>query len=294
MNHGPLVFLAAFVALSASWCGLVMAPQIQIGGELQQTNTVNTAQRYPENRPGVARQGAEIYRQEGCFYCHSQQVRQTGIAANVVLNEMGTNPVAVANAVLKANPQGERIAPAALAFNLPRTVLSGLEIHDANAAVKALQAAGAKSSAVLVPEGPDISRAWGKRRTVAADYLYDATVMLGSQRVGPDLADVGVRLPDLNWQLVHLYAPRAEVKDSIMPRYTFLFEVRRQGSRPSPEALQIPAGEFTPPRGYEVVPTPGATQLAAYLVSLRSDAPLFEAPFTPPPPPPAPTNAPAK
>jgi hypothetical protein len=30
------------------------------------------------------------------------------------------------------------------------------------------------------------------------------------------------------------------------------------------------------------VPTPEAKQLAAYLLSLRADAPLYEAPFTPP------------
>ena len=40
MNNGPLVFLAAFFALASSWCGFVLAPQLQIG-RLQQTNTVD-------------------------------------------------------------------------------------------------------------------------------------------------------------------------------------------------------------------------------------------------------------
>ena len=31
MNNGPLVFLAAFFALASSWCGFVLAPQLQIG-----------------------------------------------------------------------------------------------------------------------------------------------------------------------------------------------------------------------------------------------------------------------
>src|ERR1039458_8749758 len=60
---------------------------------------------------------------------------------------------------------------------------------------------------------------------------------LGSQRVGPDLADAGARLPDANWHLRHLYAPRIEVKGSVMPPYRFLFEKRRVGHSPSPEAL---------------------------------------------------------
>jgi len=37
---------------------------------------------------------------------------------------------------------------------------------------------------------------------------------------------------------------------------------------------------LAPPAGYEVVPTPGAVALAAYLTSLRADAPLFVAPLT--------------
>jgi hypothetical protein len=39
------------------------------------------------------------------------------------------------------------------------------------------------------------------------------------------------------------------------------------------------------------VPTPEAKHLAAYLLSLRTDAPLYEAPFTPTQ---ISTNAPAK
>jgi hypothetical protein len=44
----------------------------------------------------------------------------------------------------------------------------------------------------------------------------------------------------------------------------------------------------------EIVPTDEARALAAYLVSLRADVPLFEAPFTAPAPPPVATNSPAK
>ena len=64
--------------------------------------------------------------------------------------------------------------------------------------------------------------------------------MPGSQRVGPDLANVGARLPDANWHLLHLYAPQLQVKGSTMPPYRFLFEKRRIERRPSPEALVLP------------------------------------------------------
>ena len=62
MNYGPLVFLAAFFALASSWCGFVLTPQLQVG-RLQQTNMLGTVTvTYTVARPGLARQGMEVYR----------------------------------------------------------------------------------------------------------------------------------------------------------------------------------------------------------------------------------------
>ena len=65
-----------------------------------------------------------------------------------------------------------------------------------------------------------------------------------------------------------------------MPSFKFFFEVRKIGAAPSPDALNLPK-EFAPADGYEVVPKSEAKELVAYLLSLRADAPLYEAPFTP-------------
>ena len=117
--------------------------------------------------------------------------------------------------------------------------------------------------------------------------------MPGSQRVGPDLANVGARLPDANWHLRHLYAPRLEVKGSTMPSYRFLFEKRKIGHLPSPEALALPDA-LAPGAGYEIVPTPSAKALAVYLINLHADTPLFVAPMSVASIAPAtPTNSPA-
>jgi cytochrome c oxidase cbb3-type subunit 2 len=126
---------------------------------------------------------------------------------------------------------------------------------------------------------------------VALDFLYDYPVMPGSQRIGPDLANVGACWPDSTWHLRHLYAPRMEIKGSLMPSYRFLFEKRRIEHAVSPDALVLPAGLAAEP-GYEIVPKPEAKALAAYLVSLRANEPLFETPLTVASAPPAPaTNA---
>jgi cbb3-type cytochrome oxidase cytochrome c subunit len=295
MNYGPIIFLAAFFALSTSWFGLVLTPQMQVG-QMQQTNTVGVATSYPVARPGLARQGMDVYRANGCAACHSQQIGQTATVCDVLLTEAGTNRASLSGLLRGAdfNPALDEAAAARLIADLPKPVLAGLSKDTAEARIKEIVATGAKAQLWIAPQGPDIARGWGKRRTVAEDFLYDYPVMLGSQRVGPDLADIGARRPDVTWHLIHLYAPRCEVKNSTMAPYHYLFEKRKLEGSPSPDAL--PAFDnFTPPAGYEIIPKPEARALAAYLVSLRAEAPIFPTPMSVPAPPPAPaaTNAPA-
>lgn len=289
MKFGPLVFLAAFLGLSASWYGLVLTPQVQLGRAVQETNSVVKTELYPMGRPGQAREGLEVYRANGCAYCHSQQVEQKGTLVDVMLTDAGKTPMDVAN-VLNEEHAGKFSGPS-VGAGLPKPVLQNATIENASVLASALKKAGANTELHLVPTGSDIQRGWGTRRTVAQDFIADATVMPGSMRVGPDLANVGARRPDLNWQLVHLYNPAAVTQNSPMPAYRFLFERKKIGKQPSPDALKF-SSEFTPKDGYEIIPKPEAKALAAYLVSLQSDTPLYEAPLTPPPV--ATTNAPAK
>jgi cytochrome c oxidase cbb3-type subunit 2 len=180
-----------------------------------------------------------------------------------------------------------------LLAKLPQPVVRGVTKAAADTDFAALVAAGAKAELWVQPIGPDIGRGWGKRRTVAEDFLFDSPVLLGSQRIGPDLANVGARLPDANWQLRHLYAPQHEVKGSTMPPFRFLFETRRIERTRSSDALDLPA-DLAPAPGYEVVPKREAKTLVAYLLSLRADAPIFPTPMSVPAEPAAAgTNAPA-
>jgi cbb3-type cytochrome oxidase cytochrome c subunit len=293
MNYGPLVFLAAFLGLSASWLGFVLKPQMQVG-QLQQTNTVPAFATYPVARPGLAREGIEVYRANGCAYCHSQQVLQTGTVCDVVLGQAGTNQPSLLAVLAGLKPGASEAALTEMLGKLPTAVLHGLTKQEADDAVKAINATSAKAQVWVTPTGPDLARGWGRRRTVAQDFLYDYPLMLGEQRIGPDLANVGTRQPDPNWHLRHLYAPKLEVKDSVMPPYRYLFQKRKIEQHRSPDALALPA-ELAPARGYEIVPGPDAIALVAYLTSLKADAPLFEAPLSvamAPPPPAAGTNVP--
>jgi len=123
----------------------------------------------------------------------------------------------------------------------------------------------------------DIERGWGVRPSVARDYLRDSSAFLGSRRLGQDLSNVGVRLSDAKWHYLHLYHPASVCEGSLMPPYRHLFEVRKIQGQRSSEALDL-KGEDAPKEGYEVVPTAEAKNLVAYLLSLRHDYPLPEAP----------------
>ena len=119
----------------------------------------------------------------------------------------------------------------------------------------------------------DVDRGWGSRATVPADYVYDQPHLLGTSRTGPDLINVGQRLPDRNWQLIHLYDPRAVVAWSIMPRFPFLFEEKAPGAvQPGDRVVVIPGPRA--PKGRVVVAKPEAIALVDYLLSLKRSYPV--------------------
>jgi len=281
MKGGSWVFAIALLGLAASWYGSVLYPQVQLGRQTE-TRTVPDGQLYPVARPGLAVQGREVYRSEGCYTCHSQQVRQEGVAVGLAITDAGTNLTELVEAILAVAPRWERARVAHGVTNLPFQVLDGVSPAEAGAAQKQLEAAGATAVITVRPLGPDMERGWGLRRSVAVDYLWDRPVMLGSVRVGPDLAGVGSRIPDEQWLLVHLWDPQIHSPGSMMPPYRYLFEVRPQGEGEAADALALPEGAGPGP-GWVVVPRPEARALVAYLQSLQVTASLFEVPVVLPP-----------
>src|SRR5215207_9899077 len=70
--------------------------------------------------------------------------------------------------------------------------------------------------------------AWETRR----DYPH----LWGTRRIGPDLSRAAGTRPD-DWQLAHLFAPRAVVAQSVMPAYASLFD--GAPDRPRQEARDL-------------------------------------------------------
>lgn len=120
-------------------------------------------------------------------------------------------------------------------------------------------------------QAPDDKRGWG-RPSVAGDYYYDSPHLLGTMRTGPDLFNIGARQPSADWQLGHLYQPRAYASGSIMPAYPYLFEIRKQ-AEPGDKVVALPP-QFAPAGGV-VVATQAAQDLVSYLLALDRTFPAL-------------------
>jgi cytochrome c oxidase cbb3-type subunit II len=157
-------------------------------------------------------------------------------------------------------------------------VLPGIELSrvPAGAGVEPLTALEAQGREVYVASGcsychtqqvrpVDEDKVFG-RPSAASDFKYQTPELLGSERTGPDLTNIGVRQPSSVWQYIHLYDPRAVVPESIMPSFDWLFKVVDQapaGVSPVP----LPRA-YAPAHGV-VVPTREAQALIAYLAALK-------------------------
>jgi cytochrome c oxidase cbb3-type subunit 2 len=121
----------------------------------------------------------------------------------------------------------------------------------------------------------DMDKNWGTRPSVAADYARNTRVdlwrntatLMGSERTGPDLTNIGNRQPSADWHLLHLYNPRSVMPASIMPSYAWLFNVRDY-AYPEDIVVTVP-GEFRKGITGKIVASPDALALVAYLKSLK-------------------------
>ena len=107
------------------------------------------------------------------------------------------------------------------------------------------------------------------RPSARGDFAYQTPELLGSQRTGPDLTNIGVRQPSAVWHYIHLYNPRAVVPESVMPAFDWMFQVV-DDAPPGVTPVALPKA-YAPAAGV-VVPTHEAQVLLAYLLSLKQPA----------------------
>lgn len=95
------------------------------------------------------------------------------------------------------------------------------------------------------------------RETQPADYATEGVALLGYQRIGQDLSNIGHRVSSREEMHRHLFDPKSFDYESAMPAFKHLYR---------PAAV-----------GTGFVPTPRAEALVDYLFSLKKDQPLPKA-----------------
>ena len=121
--------------------------------------------------------------------------------------------------------------------------------------------------------GFDVERGWGKRPSVPRDYILQNEVLLGHNRVGPDLANIGLREYSTEWLHQHLFMPQTLVDGSICQPSPFLYDVSEE---PSEGYIESKSDHKT----VYIKPSFRANRIVAYLESLKQDYELPEIAFS--------------
>ncbi len=124
----------------------------------------------------------------------------------------------------------------------------------------------------------DMDKMWGSRPGIAADYAgitrtdfwRNTATLMGTERTGPDLTNVGVRQSSLAWNLLHLFQPRAVVEKSIMPAYQYLFTEVDSVKKGQTEVI-VPDNYRVGITG-KIIATQEELDLVSYLQSLKQTA----------------------
>ncbi len=132
----------------------------------------------------------------------------------------------------------------------------------------------------LTETGFDVERKWGTRPSVARDYILQENVLLGNTRIGPDLANIGLRGFTDEWLHRHLHDPQATVPGSICSPSPFLYEQKDEGIEGSIEVVgQSQNDDDENNESLHIVPTLRAERIVAYLQSLGQNYELPEMAF---------------
>ncbi|MDQ2866874.1 MAG: cbb3-type cytochrome c oxidase subunit II [Verrucomicrobiota bacterium] len=273
MKHFGSLVIGICAMLALSWVGLAFVPNLQIGALEPQADEDGT-DIYPMPSSGMAERGHHIYVANGCFYCHSQQVR-ADYAASDIDRKWGER----------------RSAPRDYIFERP-VVLGKMRLGPDLANI------GARAPAEEASPGPAPAPSVAASTTAPAPNAAAATTPASSGPAAPAAAPPAPSASPLPqavgavpgappaysaaWHHQHLFAPRSVNLDSDMPSFRFLYRSQRIQGQMADDALAL-QGKDAPPAGYEVVPTYDAKCLVAYLMSLNQSHPLKEVKSAPAP-----------
>lgn len=187
----------------------------------------------------------------------------------------------------------KKLFPSALAFFLFLTLiicilpaLNNQKVYQPLQGSKALTEAESRGKSIYIREGcvachtqqvrnVDMDQVFGNRPSLAVDYarnkrlnlFQNTATLMGTERTGPDLTNIGTRQSSKEWQYSHLFNPRSVVPQSVMPSYRWLFLIK-ENPDPGDTEVSVPDSFKKGIKG-KIIASRDAEDLVAYLLSLK-------------------------
>ena len=132
MNKAPWIFLGVLFTLSLSWWGMVYGPASQLAGQSADKGDGTAVL----SRVGLAKQGEQVYRENGCYYCHTRTATGGEFGYELRLSQLGGNREItdeVLGATISDGDENDRLIDLAFAFK--SVVAAKKALDDANKAL---------------------------------------------------------------------------------------------------------------------------------------------------------------
>ena len=125
MNKAPWIFMGVLFTLSLSWWGMVYGPATQLGGETPDKGDGTAL----KPRVGLAKQGEQVYRENGCYYCHTRTATGGKFGYELQLTQLGDDRALTVEAISKDRMSG--------VINQAYVIKAHKAVADAQATLKA-------------------------------------------------------------------------------------------------------------------------------------------------------------
>ena len=132
MNKAPWIFLGVIFTLSLSWWGMVYGPASQLAAQSADKGDGTAVLQ----RVGLAKQGEQVYRENGCYYCHTRTATGGEFGYELRLSQLGGNREVtdeVLGATISDGDENDRLID--LAFEFKSVVAAKRALDDANKAL---------------------------------------------------------------------------------------------------------------------------------------------------------------
>ena len=184
MNKAPWIFMGVLFTLSLSWWGMVYGPATQLGGETPDKGDGTAL----KPRVGLARQGEQVYRENGCYYCHTRTATGGKFGYELQLTQLGDDRALTVEAIGK-----DRMSSV---INQAYVIKAHKAVADAQATLKAETDKPAAAEKNLKTEQDKLKAAEEKLKTEDKDPKANEAAQKAIDEMQKSIADAPQAIAD--------------------------------------------------------------------------------------------------